>query len=113
MKSKNQKEYEALVEAKKKGKLPRALFVRGMLLENKLKTNMKNTKSRPTVTHITIERNPPYIVIVQGDAGARNGAYEYSELFDDLGSARAYVNAESDKLVKENKKNVVRRVENL
>lgn len=75
--------------------------------------SVKNTKSRPTVTHITIERNPPYIVTVQGDAGARNGAYEYSELFGDLASARAYVNSESDKLVKENKKNVVRKVENL
>lgn len=31
-----QKEYGALVKAKNKGKLPRALFVRGMLLEDKL-----------------------------------------------------------------------------
>lgn len=113
MKSKDQKEYEALVKAKKKGKLPRVLFVRGMLLENKLKTNMKNTKSIPTVTHITIERFPPFVVTINGDVGARNGAYCYSDFFEDLASARAYVNAESDKLVKENKKNVVRRVENL
>lgn len=74
---------------------------------------MKNTKSKLTVTRITIERNPAYIVTIQSDAMARNGAYEYSELFDDLASARAYVNAESDKLTKENKKNVVRRVENI
>lgn len=74
---------------------------------------MKNAKARPTVTHITIERFPPFVVTINGDVGARNGAFCYSEFFEDLAFARAYVNAEAEKLVKVNKKNVVRRVENL
>lgn len=66
-----------------------------------------------STTHITIERQKPYIVIIQGDVFARNGVYEFSEEFDDLAQARQYVQAESAKVIEQNKKNVVRTVENL
>lgn len=65
------------------------------------------------VTHITIEKQKPYVVWIYGDAGARNGAFEISEEFDDLASARAYVSAESAKIIKQNKHSVVRRVEKI
>lgn len=63
------------------------------------------------LTHIFIEKQKPYVVRVVGDAGARNGAYELFEEFDDLAQARAYVRKESAKMIKHNKKNVVRTVE--
>ncbi len=63
------------------------------------------------VTHITIEKQKPYIVWIQGDAGARIGVFEISEEFEDLGSAREYARAESAKLVKQNKHSLVRTIE--
>lgn len=63
------------------------------------------------VTHITIEKQKPYIVWIQGDVGARVGFFENSEKFDDLASARAYARAESAKIVKQNKHLLVRTTE--
>jgi len=65
------------------------------------------------LTNISIERQKPYIVWITGDAGARNGAFELCEEFDNLAQARAYARKESAKIIKQNKKNVVRTVEKL
>lgn len=63
------------------------------------------------LTNISIERQKPYVVYISGDAGARNGVFELSEEFDNLAQARAYARKEAAKLIKHNKKNVIRTVE--